>query len=177
MVVVDVETGGLDHTKHALLSLAAVDSDGEAFHALIRPSAEWLIDPVALEINGFSVEYLQEFGRPEVEVLKEFILWLASRRGAMVAGCAVDFDVAFLRAAAKRCGLELVFGRTLDLRGAAWLAYELGKVSLPLGKDGNPRLSLDSISQSMGMSRAGDRHDCLEDALLTMSCFKTLLYV
>lgn len=66
LMVVDTETGGLRADRHALLSVAAVDStSGEAYHAFIRPSAEWLVESEALAINGLSLEHLREVGRPE----------------------------------------------------------------------------------------------------------------
>jgi DNA polymerase III epsilon subunit-like protein len=158
-----------------LLSIAAVDSEGgEAFHALIRPSADWIVDKEALEVNGLSMEFLRERGRPETVVLNEFVAWMRERKGAVFAGANPQFDIAFLEAAAKRNGVDWRAGRSLDLRGAAWLAHELGRITLPLGKDGNPKLSLDSIAGALGLGRSGEKHDALEDALLTMGCFKLL---
>lgn len=177
LIVVDTETGGLRADRHALLSIAAVDSaGGEAFHSLIRPSADWLIDEEALKVNGLSLDFLREAGRAEVVVMNEFVAWMKARKGAIFAGANPGFDVAFLEAAAKRCGLEWRAGRALDLRGAAWLAHERGIIDLPLGKDGNPRLSLDAIAASLGLSRSGEKHDALEDSLLTMACFKALCF-
>lgn len=176
LVVVDTETGGLRADRHALLSLAAVDSvRGEAFHALIRPSADWIVEAGALEVNGLTLDFLRDAGRAESVVMAEFAAWMDARRGSMVAGCNVAFDIGFLEAAAKRSGLKWQAGRSLDLRGAAWLAYETKGLELAIGKDGNPKLSLDSISNALGLSRTTEKHDALEDALLTMACFRELL--
>lgn len=175
LIVVDTETGGLRPDRHALLSIAAVDSEGgEAFHSLVRPSADWLVDEEALKVNGLSLDFLRDAGRAESVVMAEFIAWMKARKGAVFAGANPAFDAAFLEAAAKRCGLEWRAGRTLDLRGAAWLAYEAQGLGLEVGKDGNPKLSLDSIAGALGLSRSGEKHDALEDALLTMACFKML---
>ena len=176
LVVVDTETGGLRADRHALLSIAAVDSaGGEAFHALIRPSADWIVEAGALEVNGLTLDFLRDAGRAESVVMTEFQLWMDARRGSMVAGCNVAFDIGFLEAAAKRSGLKWQAGRSLDLRGAAWLAYETKGLNLAIGKDGNPKLSLDSIAGALGLSRTSEKHDALEDALLTMACFRELL--
>ena len=176
LVVVDTETGGLRADRHALLSIAAVDSaGGEAFHALIRPSADWIVEAGALEVNGLSIDFLRDAGRAESVVMAEFQSWMNGRRGAMLAGCNVAFDIGFLEAAAKRVGVKWQAGRSLDIRGAAWLAYETRGLDLAIGKDGNPKLSLDSIAGALGLSRASDKHNALEDALLTMACFRELL--
>lgn len=176
LVVVDTETGGLRADRHALLSVAAVDSDGESYHALIRPSAEWIVEDEALKLNGLSLDFLRDAGRAESFVIKEFLDWIAKRKGSIFAGANPAFDVAFLEAAAKRSNVEWRAGRTLDLRAAAWLAYETRGLALQVGKDGNPKLSLDSIAGALGFSRSGEKHDALEDALLTMACFKTLCF-
>lgn len=177
LMVVDTETGGLRADRHALLSVAAVDStSGEAYHAFIRPSAEWLVESEALAINGLSLEHLREVGRPEGVVIGELIAWMRRREGAIFAGVNPAFDLGFLEAASRRVGVEWRGGRALDLRGVAWLAYEQGRLELPLGRDGAPKLSLDSIAGGLGLSRAGRTHDALEDALLAMACFKTLCF-
>lgn len=177
LIVVDTETGGLRADRHALLSIAAVDSEGgEAFHSLIRPSADWLVEKEALEINGLSLDFLRDAGRAEGVVMNEFVAWMQARKGAIFAGANPAFDVAFLEAAAKRCGIDWRAGRSLDLRGAAWLAYETRGLALQVGKDGNPKLSLDSIAGALDLSRSSEKHDALEDALLTMACFKTLCF-
>ena len=108
-------------------------------------------------------------------MLAEFVAWMDARRGFMVAGCNVAFDIGFLEAAMKRCNIKWQAGRSLDIRGAAWLAYETGGLDLAIGKDGTPRLSLESISGALGLSRTGEKHNALEDALLTLACFRELL--
>jgi DNA polymerase III epsilon subunit-like protein len=176
LLVIDTETGGFDPDKHALLSIAAVDSlDNEAFAAMIRPHPDWLIEPEALAKNGFTREFLEKNGRPEREVIQDFALWLNSRRYAVLAGCNVTFDRDFLRAAFRRHCLTWPMGKSIDLQAAAWLAWEHGQIDLPTGKDGLPRLSLDAIAGSLEHFRKGEIHCALEDSLLTLTCFHKLL--
>ena len=176
LLILDTETGGLDPTQHALLSLAAVDSaDGEAFTALIRPSPEWICDPQALAKNGLTLDFLEKNGRPEREVLQDFALWIGERRWHIIAGCNVAFDLLFLTAAFHRQGLAWTSRKNIDLQAAAWLAHEAGDIALPIGKDDQPRLSLDHIAATLGFSRSGSTHNALEDALLTMACLHRLI--
>lgn len=178
LIVIDTETGGFQPDRHALLSIAAVDSqDGEAFTAIIRPHSDWLVEPEALAKNGFTHEFLEKNGRPEREVIQDFALWLHSRRTALLAGCHVAFDRDFLRAAFARHGLEWPMGRSIDLQAAAWLAYETGHLDLPVGKDALPRLSLDHIAASLEHFRKSEIHNALEDCLLTLSCLSKLIHI
>lgn len=175
LLVIDTETGGFDPNQHALLSVAAVDTvDGEAFTAMIRPSPEWICDPQALARNGFTLDFLEKNGRPEREVIQDFSLWLGERRFHILAGCNVAFDVLFLSAAFHRQGITWPMGKMIDLQACAWLANEVGGIDLPVGKDGQPRLSLDHISATLGFARSGKTHNALEDALLTWSCLNRL---
>jgi DNA polymerase III epsilon subunit-like protein len=176
LIVVDTETGGLDPARHALLSVAAVDSTtGDAFTALIRPNPEWECDAQALAKNGLTLDFLEKNGRAETDVMQDLSLWLGERRFALISGCNVAFDLSFLRAAYQRCGLTWPMShRTVDLQAAAWLAYESRALALPEGKDGLPRLSLDHIAAALGYSRTGATHDALEDALLTLACLNRL---
>ena len=174
-IIIDTETGGFDPAKNALLSVAAVDSmDNEAFTAIIRPNPEWVCEPDALAKNGFTLEFLEKNGRPERDVMQDFALWLGARRFSVLAGCNVAFDRDFLRAAFVRCDLTWPMGKMVDLQAAAWLAYEVGALSLPVGKDGQPRLSLDHIGTALGFNRSGKTHNALEDALMTLACFNRL---
>lgn len=175
LLVIDTETGGFDPDRHALLSVAAVDShDNEAYTAIIRPHPDWIIEPEALAKNGFTREFLEKSGRPEREVIQDFALWLASRRHAVLAGCNVAFDRDFLRAAFRRCGLTFPMGKAIDLQAAAWLAWETGAIDLPIGKDGLPRLSLEAIAGSLEHYRKSEIHCALEDSLLTLTCLHKL---
>jgi DNA polymerase III epsilon subunit-like protein len=175
LIVIDTETGGLRADRHALLSLAAIDSlTGDCFHSLIRPAQEWLVEREALAVNGLSEEFLAERGRPEPEVMQEFTAWVKPRKGGILAGCNPAFDAGFLRSAAKRCGLHWEPRRLIDVSAAAWAAYERGALVLPVWQDGSPKLNLDAIAESLDLYRTGTTHDALEDALLTHACFQKL---
>ena len=172
LIVIDTETGGFDPSRHALLSVAAVDSmDNEAFTAIIKPNPEWICEPEALAKNGFTLDFLEKNGRPERDVIQDLALWLGTRRFSVLAGCNVAFDLGFLRAAFERHDLTWPMGKLVDLQAAAWLAYEAGALELPVGKDGQPRLNLDHIAGALGFSRSGKTHNALEDALMTLACF------
>lgn len=172
LMVIDTETGGLDPERHALLSVAAVDSaDDEAFTAIIRPNPDWIVEPEALEKNGFTLDFLEKNGRPEREVLQDLNLWLRSRRSAFLAGQNIAFDRDFLKAGFARHALTWPMGRMVDLQAAAWFAWEAGAIELPEGKDGLPKLNLDHIAAALGLSRSSSTHNALEDCLLTLACF------
>lgn len=118
-VVVDVETGGFDSEKHALLEIAAqpieVDAAGRLFpgemvHAHVEPFPGAEIDPKSLEVTGIIVDHPFRFAKPEREALNHVFRPVreAIRRHrcqrAILVGHNAAFDLAFLNAAIRRTG-------------------------------------------------------------------------
>lgn len=177
LLVVDTETGGLNAGKNSLLSVAAVDSaTGEEFHAVIRPERGLVTEQQALDVNGFELEWLDQNGIPEQDAMGDLCLWLGARRDGVIAGCNVAFDVDFIKAAFARHETPWPLShRTLDLRGPAWCAWEVGAIELAQTKLGQPRLDLDAIAKPLGLGRVQPKHDALEDAQITRACFEVLV--
>jgi ribonuclease T len=118
-VVVDVETGGFDCARHALLEIAAVpilmDGDGRlgpgaavSSHVDPFPGAE--IDPKSLEVTGIDVHHPFRDAVPEREALDR--IFIPMRAVMHAAGCQrlilvghnAHFDLGFLNAAVHRVG-------------------------------------------------------------------------
>lgn len=116
-VVVDVETGGFDAERHALLEVAAIpiemDEDGNVFpgataatHVMPFPGA--LLDPRALEVTGIDIDHpfrdavdekaaLDRIFRPVREAVRR-----NQCQRAILVGHNAGFDLGFLNAAVRR---------------------------------------------------------------------------
>ena len=116
-VVVDVETGGFDWNKHALLEIAAVPIEldehgrfvpGEVASAHIEPAPGTSIDPKSLEVTGIKVDHPLRGAVPEREGLDKVFMPVraaAKRHGcqrAILVGHNAHFDLNFLNAAIAR---------------------------------------------------------------------------
>jgi ribonuclease T len=118
-VVVDVETGGFDCTRHALLEIAAIPilmddnglfAPGETVttHVLPFPGSE--IDPKSLEITGIDLGHPFLDAKPERVALDHIFhhVRLAVRAAgcqrAILVGHNAHFDLGFLNAAVARVG-------------------------------------------------------------------------
>ncbi len=118
-VVVDVETGGFDWNRHALLEIAVapidVDERGQLFVGGITsthvvPAAGTQIDPKSLEVTGIILDHPFRDAKPERAALD---LVFAPVREAMkrhncqraiLVGHNAHFDLNFLNAAIARVG-------------------------------------------------------------------------
>ena len=157
-VVVDVETGGFDSDRDALLEIAAVvirmDSEGwvhpepaVSTHVVPFPGAN--IDPRALEITGIDPthpfraamdekEALDHIFRPVRKAMRE-----ADCQRAILVGHNASFDLGFLNAAIRRTGhkrspfhLFSCFD-TATLAGLAYGQTVLSKAVAAAGMDWN----------------------------------------
>lgn len=116
-VVVDVETGGFDWNRHALLEIAAIPIElddagelavGEVTSAHVVPAPGTEIDPKSLEVTGIDLDHPFRFAKPEREALDHIFAAVreAVRRHecqrAILVGHNAHFDLNFLNAAVAR---------------------------------------------------------------------------
>tara|TARA_R110002020_G_scaffold84654_3_gene209509 strand:+ start:1394 stop:2026 length:633 start_codon:yes stop_codon:yes gene_type:complete len=118
-VVVDVETGGFDCTRHALLEIAAIPIElddegyyvpGEVATSHVEPYEGSEIDPKSLEITGIRLDSVLRGALPEREALDHVFAKVRAavkRNGcqrAILVGHNAHFDLGFLNAAVSRVG-------------------------------------------------------------------------
>ncbi|KGM56506.1 ribonuclease T [Lysobacter arseniciresistens ZS79] len=118
-VVVDVETGGFDWNRHALLEIAVqpveLDDDGllvpgETTNAHLVPAEGMEIDPKSLEITGIRLDHPFRLAKPERAALDHVFapVRAACRKHgcqrAILVGHNAHFDLNFLNAAVARVG-------------------------------------------------------------------------
>ena len=118
-VVVDVETGGFDCTRHALLEIAAVplemDENGllhpgttACAHVVPAPGLE--IDPKSLEITGIVLDHPFRLAKEERDALEHVFVPVRAAmkkygcQRAILVGHNAHFDLGFLNAAVTRSG-------------------------------------------------------------------------
>ncbi|MFD0737790.1 ribonuclease T [Lysobacter koreensis] len=117
-VVVDVETGGFDWNRHALLEIAVLpidlDGDGQLIlgagaSAHVVPAPGLAIDPKSLEITGIDVDHPFRDAKPERQALDAVfapVREACKKHGcqrAILVGHNAHFDLNFLNAAVTRC--------------------------------------------------------------------------
>ena len=116
-VVVDVETGGFDWNRHALLEIAVqpvdLDEDGRlvpgdiaSAHLVPAPGTE--IDPKSLQITGIDLDHPFRLAKPEKDALDHVFAAVRTAvrkhdcQRAILVGHNAHFDLNFLNAAVAR---------------------------------------------------------------------------
>ncbi|MBN8213115.1 MAG: ribonuclease T [Xanthomonadales bacterium] len=116
-VVVDVETGGFDWNRHALLEIAVqpVDLDengllvpGETASAHLIPAPGTEIDPKSLQITGIDLDHPFRLAKEERDALEHVFAAVRAAvrkydcQRAILVGHNAHFDLNFLNAAVAR---------------------------------------------------------------------------
>ena len=116
-VVVDVETGGFECQRHALLEIAAVPIEfdeqgrftmGPTVSTHVEPFPGSVLDPKSMEITGIDVTHHFRDAKPEREALDIIFhhVRMAARRAecqrAILVGHNAHFDLGFINAAVAR---------------------------------------------------------------------------
>jgi len=179
MIVIDVETTGLNPYKHSIISLGAVilKKNPETFYEECRPYDGAEITQKALEINGFTKDYIMNVNRSLKELCLDFLEWSSHTRNKTLAGHNISFDSNFLKHSFGLNGIEWHFGyHYLDLHSIAYAEFLKKGVKIPTRK-GVSVLGLDTILKEVGIPKRIGIHNALEDAKLTAELFYRLIYV
>jgi len=166
---VDVETTGLDPTRHEIIEIGVVVADPRTletrgtFDVQVQPSRIEDADPRALEVNGWSPEAWRDAVPLDVALARVEPLL----EGALLAGHNVGFDRAFLDAAWRRLGVTPaeMDHHALDTATLAWPLLAAGLVE---------SLSLAPVCEHLGIDLV-QPHRALADAYRSLEVARRLL--
>ncbi len=179
MIVVDTELTGLDTEKDSLLSIGAVDLENpqNQFYGECRiwPGAH--VNPVALEINGFSEKEIQDPKKQtDGELIASFIAWALTCNEHTLAGQNPYWDMAFMRNAAKRYHLDWPFAhRTIDQHSLAYM-HTVKQGIVPPVANKRTDLNSDKIMEYVGIPVEPHPHNALNGAKQAAEAISRMLY-
>lgn len=184
LVVLDMETGGLDPCKHSVLSLGALIWQDrhiiDSFEVFIREE-QIVAEPAAIAVNKIDLQWLRGHGCEPAEAVHRFHGFLVKHFGALpgqekilLAGHNLHGDLGFLRRLYGCAGLshEPYFShRVLDTASVLRFLYLAGR--LPVAS-----ASLGDALAYFGIEAASSvRHTALGDATLTAHLLNKLFDV
>jgi DNA polymerase III epsilon subunit-like protein len=177
ILVVDLETTGLDPVRHSIVEIGAVWLSGRvgSFEQRCRVWDGAALDAGALRVNGLDAAACGDKSLPpEAEALVDFLLWSKASADypVMLAGLNPNFDLGFLRAAASRAGIscDRAFRhRVLDLHSLA-VGYAL-RAGLPVPSRG---LYTDEIYALLDLEAEPKPHRALTGARKEAEAFGRL---
>src|SRR3989344_1162718 len=179
MIIVDVETTGLDPIKNSIVSIGAIafSKPENQFYQECRIFEGAEISVVALKINGFSLEQIKDINKKQLkDTIKEFIDWLNKSNDKTIAGHNPFFDRDFLTFSALRFDIKLSLPRRLiDLHSLCYSHY-LKRGLIPPLKDKFTDLNLDKVLNYVGLQNEPKPHNALTGAKMEAEAFSRLIH-
>ncbi|MBI4450945.1 3'-5' exonuclease [Candidatus Woesearchaeota archaeon] len=177
MIVVDVETTGLDPARHAVVSIGAVDvcDAKRTFYEECRIWDGAAVDDEALAVNGFTREKIAA-GKDPNDVIRQFLSWADVCPTKILAGQNPALDLSMLQAACRRAGITWPLGhRTIDLH-AVCFTHMLAHGLDPPTRNGRPDLRSDAIMGYVGLPAEPRPHFALNGAKWEAEAFSRLIW-
>lgn len=151
-IVLDLETTGLDSTRHEIIEIAAIryrkgSTNHQTIQALVKPSKK--VPKKIMEITGITQEMLDANGEPLADAMREFIAFIGNDR---LVTFNAEFDMAFLHAATAQLDLP-------KLNNPVSCALKMARRAWPKRKS----FRLSDLATD-GQFASGTAHRALEDA-------------
>lgn len=179
MIVVDIETSGLDMNECGVWQIGALDLDNPSnvFLEEGRIDDSDRVEQGALEVVGKSEEELRDRGKQsQRQLIENFLKWCESVDMKNCLCQNPQFDLGFLDIRIRKYGLKWVFHhRAFDLHSIAHFRYFQLKKEF-LIRENYSDMGLSNILKFVGMVDNRGAHNALEDARLTAECFSRIVY-
>jgi len=177
MIIVDIETSGVDCRLCSILSIGAVDfaDPKNQFYEECRIFDGAHVEKEALGVNGFTREQISDPKKQtDKEIVEKFLAWMKTTKEWTIGGQNPSFDRDFLQYTAYRYHINWPLAhRIIDLHSVAYFHMKRKGIEPPQ-KNSHSALSLDGILTYVGMQKEPHPHNALTGAKLEAEAFSRL---
>jgi DNA polymerase III epsilon subunit-like protein len=181
MIVVDMESSGLEPQLHSLVSVGAVDFNNPSnqFYMECRIWDGARVEDEALAINGFTREQITDSSKKsDKELIEAFLEWVNTCKTCKehtIVGQNPSADRDFLKYTAHRYHINWQMAhRIIDLHSIAYFHMLKRGIPIPI-KNTHSNLSLDKILLYVGVPEEPKPHNGLVGAKLEAEAFNRLI--
>lgn len=171
IVIVDIETSGLDPERHEILEIGAVIFDSktlaiiDALDLRVKPEHPETGDARAFAVNGYNAEEWADC----MDLKLALYMFKVRTEGATFCAHNAIFDWSFLLKASEKTGVALHFDyHKLDLLSIAWAKIPHEKVQ---------SWSLKTICAYLGIPPEPKLHRGLQGAMKEYEVYRTLMTI
>ena len=180
MIVVDVETTGINPDKHAIVSIGAVEFEHahNQFYGECRIEKGVEVDPQAMSVNGMSKADITDPKKPTLaELTQEFDEWVKSVVDITLGGQNVTFDLRMLWGAYRKMPqLRAPFGyRTVEMHTLAYTHMKRRGIKIPT-RHNRSNIDTDAIHKYVGLPEEPKPHHALTGAKMEAEALSRLMY-
>lgn len=182
MLVLDIESSGVEPHKHSILSIGALDiaHHENRFYMECRAWDGAHISDEALAVNGFTREQATDPAKPsEAELVRAFLKWSETLEERTLAGQNPSFDRDFLRYGCERAGHTAwpFAHRTIDSHTLCYMHMVKRRLEPPVNPEHHrSALNLDAVLNYCGIPEEPQPHNALTGALSHAEVIARLLY-
>ena len=184
MIVVDIETSGIDFNKCGIWQVGAIDIESkEEFldESRIDDEDELINIPsmkkTVEEVTGKTeLELRAKNKQSQKQLLEKFFGWCKKAKIKNFICQNPQFDWAFLRIKSLKYDIEFpVHYRCFDLHSIAQIIYKNIHGNFLIDKE-KSSMDLSKVLEFCGMQDERKEHNALEDVKLSAECFSRLVY-
>jgi DNA polymerase III epsilon subunit-like protein len=196
MIVLDIESSGLDSGKCGIWQIGALELENPKNYFLeeARIDDEDEVTESALKVIGKSEEELRDRKKQsQRQLILNYIKWLSPVREKLFMGQNIGWDISFIQNKCMRYGVmdkfrEVQSQRAFDLHTIAQERYKAIKGFYLFDEKGKSKMNLTAILEFCGLpderilmngnkiEKQGKSHNALDDCKLEGECFSRLVY-
>lgn len=196
MIVLDIESSGLDSGKCGIWQIGALEFENpkNTFFQEARIDNEDKVTKEALIITGKTEGDLRDNKKQtQKQLIENFLEWCKACKEKVIAGQNVGWDISFIQNKCIKYGIhdkfhDVIGVRVIDLHTLAQIKFRGRNGKFKLKDKGNSDMNLSNIMEFCGLEKdkrmnleknrivkEGEPHNALEDARITAECFRRLL--
>lgn len=179
MIIVDIETTGLNFIKNGIASIGAVELEHpeREFYGECRIEDDVEVSDDALKINGYTTADLYDPSKQsEQELIEQFFEWAMGAEEHTVGAQNPAFDVGFLQSTAMKHHVNFPLAhRSFDMHSMCYL-HMVQRGESPPVKKGRSALNSDAIMRYVGIPEEPKPHIAINGAKYEAEAFSRLLH-
>jgi DNA polymerase III epsilon subunit-like protein len=169
LIVLDIETTGVNPQVHGIVSIGAIDFDspGNQFFAECHVPDSVEVTPEALNINGYSLSDIRNpmWRQPMLHAIRAFLDWTYTCDDRTMAGINIAFDRSFLGSWCSRYGIATGLShRCVDLHSEVYAFFRRHRMKIPVDARKCSILNTDFIHPFVGLPEEPKPHHALNGA-------------
>lgn len=179
MIVLDVETTGVNPEKNSIVSIGAVDffNPQNQFYQACRIWDGAEINKDALKVNGFTEEQCRRLNPFSLaQTIHSFRQWVEKIDNQTFAGQNPSFDQMFLVSAIKKSNMAWsIRKRSVDMHSLAYAHMLQNGIKIPLWNK-KTDLNTSKIFQYVGLLEQAHVHNALTDSKMTAEAISRIIF-
>ncbi len=196
MIVLDIESSGLDTGKCGIWQIGAIELENpeNKFLEEAKIDEEDIVKPDSILVTGKTEEEMRDKNKQsQKQLILNFFEWVKTCKNRLIIGQNIGWDLTFIQNKCLKYGIQDILRKTsgfkgLDTYSIAQLKHLEKKGKFSIKGDGRGDMGLHKVLEFCGIpdkrvvldeknrvEKEGTPHNALEDCKLTGECYSRLI--